>query len=64
MVIGRGRGCNGLGSGRGSRQDTIDDAYVDTSVHDPAGLSNQVDRPYTLRRASRTQNQPSFSSQP
>ena len=33
-------------------------------IHDPAGLSNRVDPPYTLRRASRSQNQLSVSSQP
>ena len=60
---GRGRGCNGSGSGRGSRQDHIDDASADTSVCHPAGLSNQVDPPYNLPRASRSQNQPSVSSQ-
>ena len=27
----------------------IDDAFVDTSVRDPTGLSNQVDPLYTLR---------------
>ena len=36
---------------------------MDTSVHNPSGLSNQVDPPYTLRRASRSQNQPSVCSQ-
>ena len=54
---GRSRGCNGPRSGRGSRYDPIDDAFVDTSVCDPFGLSNRVDPPYTLRRASRSQNQ-------
>ena len=34
----------------------IDDAFVDTSVRDPAGLSNRVDPPFTLRQASRSQN--------
>ena len=41
----RGRGCNGLGSGHGRRQDPIDDTFVETSVCDPAGLNNRVDRP-------------------
>ena len=36
----RGHGCNGGGSGRGSRQDPIDDAFAYTSVCDPDGLSN------------------------
>ena len=40
------------------------DAFADTSVRDSAGLSNRVDPPYTLRRAYRTQNQPSANSQP
>ena len=40
--------CNGRVSGRGSRQDPIDDAFEDTSVRDPDGLSNRVDPPYTL----------------
>ena len=35
----RGRGCDGCGSGRGSRQDPIDDASAKTSVRDPAGLT-------------------------
>ena len=60
---GRGCGCNGNGSGRGSRQDPIDDASADTSACNPAGLNNQVDPSYTLPRASRSQNQPSVSSQ-
>ena len=60
---GRGCGCNGRGSGHGSRQDPIDDAFVDTSVRDSAGLIKRIDPPYTLRRASRSQNQPSVSSQ-
>ena len=58
-----GRGCHGRGSGRGSRQDPFGDALADTSVRDPAGLSHRVDPPYTLRRASRSQNQPSVISQ-
>ena len=49
-------------SGRGSQQDPIDDAFADTSVRDPTGLSNRVDQPYALRQASRSQNQPSVSS--
>ena len=61
---GRGGGYNGRGSRSGSRQDPIDDVFADTSVRDPAGLSNRVDPPYTLRRASRSQNQVSISSQP
>ena len=42
--LGRGHGCNGRGSGRGSRQYPIDDAFADTSVRDPAG---RLDPPYT-----------------
>ena len=34
---GRGRGCSG--SGHRSQQDPIDDAFADTSVRDPDGLS-------------------------
>ena len=60
---GRGCGCYGRGIGSESRQDPIDYAFAGTSVRDPAGLSNQVDPPYTLRRASRSQNLPSVSSQ-
>ena len=60
----RGHGYNGCASGHGSRQDPIDSASADPSLHDPAGLSNQVDLPHTLRRASRSQNQLSVSSQP
>ena len=55
----RGHGCNGRRSGYGSRQDTINDAFADTSVCDHADLSNRIDPPYTLGRASRSQNQPS-----
>ena len=42
----------------------VDDAFADTSVRHSAGLSNRIDPPYTLRRASRSQNQPPVSSQP
>ena len=61
---GRGSGCNGRGSIRGSQQDPIDDAFGYTLVRDPTGLSNRVDPLYTIRRASRSQNQPSVRSQP
>ena len=54
---GRGHGCNSRGSGRGSQQYPIDDAFADTSVRDHAGLSIRVDPPYALRRTSRSQNQ-------
>ena len=37
---GHSRGCNGRGSGRESQQDPMDDAFLDTSVHNPASLSN------------------------
>ena len=51
----RGHGCNGRRSGHGSGQDTINDAFADTSVCDHADLSNRVDPPYTLGQASRSQ---------
>ena len=51
---GRGSGCNGHGSNRGSRQDLINVAFANTSVRDPTGLSNQVDPLYTIHRASRS----------
>ena len=51
----RGHGCNGRRSGHGNQQDTIDDAFADTSVCDDADLSNRVDLPYTLGQASRSQ---------
>ena len=35
---GRGCSCNGRGSGRGSGQDPIKDAFVESSVCEPAGL--------------------------
>ena len=57
-------GCNGRGSGRGGRQDPIVDAFADTSVLDPASVSNRVDPPFSIRPASRSQNQPSVYSQP
>ena len=43
---GRGHGCNGHRSGHGSKQDysPIDNAFVDTSVRDPTGLSNGIDQ--------------------
>ena len=53
--------CIGHGSGCVSQQDPIDDAFVYTSV--PTCLSNRADPPLTLRQASRSQNQPSASSQ-
>ena len=59
---GPGCGCNGRGSGSGSHQDHIDDTFAETSVRDPSGLSNRVDPPYTLRRASRSRLQNSDST--
>ena len=50
----RGRGRNGRGSGPRIQQDPSDDAFVDTSVRNPPGLSNRVDPPYILRRTFRS----------